>query len=462
MPAIPPRPTLPQRSPSGAPAAPRASGPARSFTPSDTRQADRTFELKSMVHQKLLNSINTDQIKLISRDRIRMEIGVAVESLLMQENIPMNIQERDRIIEEILDEVFGLGPLEPLLKDPSVTDIMVNNFRTVYVERNGVLQKTMVRFKDDRHLHHIIEKIVAAAGRRIDEASPIVDARLADGSRLTAVIPPLALAGPTLAIRRFGRRVMTNEELIKNFTLTSSMLDLLGACVEARLTLVVSGGTGTGKTTLLNALSRFIPETERVVTIEDVAELRLQQRHVVRLETRPANIEGTGAIVQRDLVINALRMRPDRILVGEVRGPEALDMLQAMNTGHDGSMTTVHANSPTDAFHRLETMILMADMNLPDRIIRQQLVSAIQLVVQITRLTDGSRRVVRISEVAGLSEESIELQDIFEFERTGLTDLGKVTGRFRATGVKPHFLERLRAAGIHLPPAMFHEVVEVK
>jgi pilus assembly protein CpaF len=460
MPAIPPRPTLPQRSPSPAAAPPRST--ARAFAPSDTRQADRTFELKSMVHQKLLNSINTDQIKLISRDRIRMEIGVAVESLLMQENIPMNLQERDRIIEEILDEVFGLGPLEPLLKDPSVTDILVNNYRTVYVERNGVLQKTMVRFKDDRHLHHIIEKIVAAAGRRIDEASPIVDARLADGSRLTAVIPPLALAGPTLAIRRFGRRVMSNEELIKNHTLTSSMLDLLGACVEARLTMVVSGGTGTGKTTLLNALSRFIPETERVVTIEDVAELRLQQRHVVRLETRPPNIEGQGAIVQRDLVINALRMRPDRILVGEVRGPEALDMLQAMNTGHDGSMTTVHANSPTDAFHRLETMILMADMNLPDRIIRQQLVSAIQVVVQITRLTDGSRRVVRISEVVGMNEESIELQDIFEFERTGLTEMGKVTGRFRATGAKPHFLERLRAAGIHLPPAVFHEVVELK
>ncbi len=462
MPAIPPRPSLPERLPSGAAPSPRAGAPLRAVAPSETRQTDRTFELKSLVHQKLLNFINTDQMKLISRDRIRMEIGVAVESLLMQENIPMNLQERDRIIEEILDEVFGLGPLEPLLKDPSITDILVNNYRTVYVERNGVLQKTVTRFKDDRHLHHIIEKIVAAAGRRIDEASPIVDARLADGSRLTAVIPPLALAGPTLAIRRFGRRVLSNEELIKNYTLTSSMLDLLGACVEARLTMVVSGGTGTGKTTLLNALSRFIPETERVVTIEDVAELRLQQRHVVRLETRPPNIEGQGAIVQRDLVINALRMRPDRILVGEVRGPEALDMLQAMNTGHDGSMTTVHANSPSDAFHRLETMILMADMNLPDRIIRQQLVSAIQVVVQITRLTDGARRVVRISEVAGMSEDSIELQDIFEFERSGLTDLGKVTGRFRATGVKPHFLERLRAAGIHLPPKTFQEVVEVK
>ncbi len=444
------------------PPRPRTSLPSRPAVPSGARQAERSFELKSQVHQKLLSSINTDQIKLISKERMRVEIGTAVESLLMQENIPMALAERDRFIEEILDEVFGLGPLEPLLKDPNLTDIMVNNYRTVYVERNGVLQKTLVRFKDDRHLHHIIEKIVAAAGRRIDEASPIVDARMSDGSRVTAVIPPIALAGPAMAIRRFGRRVLSNEELIRNHTLTSGMLDLLSACVEARLSLVVSGGTGAGKTTLLNALSRFISEDERIVTIEDIAELQLQQRHVVRLETRPANIEGQGSIAQRDLVINALRMRPDRILVGEVRGPEALDMLQAMNTGHDGSMTTVHANTPIDAFHRLETMILMADMNLPDRIIRQQLVSAIQLVVQVTRLTDGSRRVVRISEVTGMNEESIELQDIFEFEKAGLSDAGRVMGRFRATGARPRFLDRLRAAGIHLPAQMFAETSEVK
>jgi pilus assembly protein CpaF len=435
---------------------------ARAFGVADSRQADKAFELKSLVHQNLLNSLNTDQIKLLSKERVRVEVGTAVEGLLLQENIPMNLQERDRLIEEILDEVFGLGPLEPLLKDPSITDILVNNFRTVYVERNGVLRKHSTRFKDDKHLHHIIEKIVAAAGRRIDEASPIVDARMADGSRVTAVIPPLALQGPTMSIRRFGRRVLTNEELIKNFTLTPGMLDFLAACVEARITLVVSGGTGTGKTTLLNALSRFISEDERIVTIEDVAELQMQQRHVVRLETRPPNIEGQGAIVQRDLVINALRMRPDRILVGEVRGPEALDMLQAMNTGHDGSMTTVHASSPTDAFHRMETMILMADMNLPERIIRQQLASAIQIVAQVARLSDGARRVMKITEVIGMGEENIDTQDIFEFERAGMTDAGKVTGRFRATGRRPHCLERLKASGIHLPPQIFSETQEVK
>ena len=428
----------------------------------DTRAVDRAFELKSQVHQKLLNSLNTDQIKLLSKERVRVEIGTAVESLLLQENIPMNLQERERLIEEILDEVFGLGPLEPLLKDPSITDILVNNSRTVYVERDGVLQKHSTRFKDDKHLHHIIEKIVSAAGRRIDEASPIVEARLPDGSRVTAVIPPLALQGPTMTIRRFGRRVLSNEDLIKNHSLTPGMLDFLGACVEARLSLLISGGTGTGKTTLLNALSRFISEEERIVTIEDVAELQLQQRHVVRLETRPPNIEGDGAIVQRDLVINALRMRPDRILVGEVRGPEALDMLQAMNTGHDGSMTTVHANSPSDAFHRLQTMILMADMNLPERIIRQQLVSAIQIVAQVARLSDGSRRVVKISEVTGLGEDNIELQDIFEFERLGVNDAGRVLGRLRATGARPHCLERLKASGIHLPAQIFNEVLEVR
>ncbi len=452
---FPPRPASPPPGPLG----PRA---GRGIGRAEASQADRYFELKSQVHQKLLNSLNTDQLKLLSKERMRVEIGAAVESLLLGENIPMTLAERDRLVEEILDEVFGLGPLEPLLKDSNTSDILVNNYRTVYVERNSVLQKTPVRFKDDRHLLHIIEKIVAAVGRRIDEANPIVDARLPDGSRVTAVIPPLALEGPTLAIRRFGRRVLTNEDLLKNHTLTGGMLDLLEACVEARLSMVISGGTGTGKTTLLNALSRFLPEEERIVTIEDVAELQLQQRHVARLETRPPNIEGQGAITQRDLVINALRMRPDRILVGEVRGPEALDMLQAMNTGHDGSITTVHANSPLDAFHRMETMILMADVNLYERIIRQQLVSAIQVVVHVTRLTDGSRKVMKISEVLGLEEDSIVLQDIFEFERLGMNESGKIIGRFRATGLRPHFLERLRACGIRLPQQIFHETVEVK
>jgi len=423
---------------------------------------DRYFELKSQVHRKLLNSLNTDTLKLISKERLRSEIGNVVEQLLLQENIPMTLPERDRVIEEILDEVFGLGPLEPLLKDLSITDILVNNYRKVYVERNGVVCRTPVQFKDDKHLMHIIEKIVAAVGRRIDEANPIVDARLADGSRVTAVIPPLALDGPALSIRRFGARVLSNEELIKNQTLTTAMLDLLGACVEARLNMVISGGSGSGKTTLLNALSRFVPEEERIVTIEDIAELKLQQRHVVRLETRPPNIEGEGAVAQRDLVINALRMRPDRIIVGEARGPEALDMLQAMNTGHDGSMTTVHANSPRDCFHRIETMVMMANMGLPDRVIRTQIGAAIQVVIHMSRLLDGSRRVTGITEVTGLEEDGVACQEIFTFERIGLGDGGRVVGRFRATGVKPQFLERLRACGIHLPSQMFSELVEVR
>ena len=426
-------------------------------------RADRWADLRGQVHRKLLNSVNTETLKLISKERLRVEIGNAVEQLLLQENIPMTLPERDRVIEEILDEVLGLGPLEPLLKDPTITDILVNNSRKVFVERAGVLLRTPVQFKDEKHLLHIIEKVVSAVGRRIDEANPVVDARLSDGSRVNAVIPPVALDGPAMSIRRFGGCVLTNEELIKNQTLTTSMLDLLGACVEARLNMVISGGSGTGKTTLLNALSRFVPETERIVTIEDTAELKMQQRHVVRLETRPANIEGQGAINQRDLVINALRMRPDRIMVGEARGPEALDMLQAMNTGHDGSLTTIHANSPRDCFHRIETMVMMANMGLPERVIRQQISSALQVVIHLTRLHDGSRKVTSITEVTGLDEEEgVTVQEIFAFERTGLAGGGRVTGRFRATGVRPHFLDRLRACGIHLPAQTFSEVVEVR
>jgi pilus assembly protein CpaF len=426
-------------------------------------RADRWADLRGQVHRKLLNSVNTETLKLISKERLRVEIGNAVEQLLLQENIPMTLPERDRVIEEILDEVLGLGPLEPLLKDPTITDILVNNSRKVFVERAGVLLRTPVQFKDEKHLLHIIEKVVSAVGRRIDEANPVVDARLTDGSRVNAVIPPVALDGPAMSIRRFGGCVLTNEELIKNQTLTTSMLDLLGACVEARLNMVISGGSGAGKTTLLNALSRFVPETERIVTIEDTAELKMQQRHVVRLETRPANIEGQGAINQRDLVINALRMRPDRIVVGEARGPEALDMLQAMNTGHDGSLTTIHANSPRDCFHRIETMVMMANMGLPERVIRQQISSALQVVIHLTRLHDGSRKVTNITEVTGLDEdEGVTVQEIFAFERTGLAGGGRVTGRFRASGVRPHFLERLRACGIHLPVQTFSEVVEVR
>src|SRR5437762_5016582 len=366
---------------------------------------ERRSDLKSKVHRKLLQSLNSETLRLISKERLRGEIGRAVEKLLLQENIPMTLPERDRVIEEILDEVFGLGPLEPLLKDPAISDILVNNYSKVYVERHGLLQRSSVQFKDDKHLLQIIERMVAAAGRRIDEAKPIVAARLADGSRVTAAIPPMTLDGPALSIRRFGEKVLSNDELLANQTLTAPMLQLLGGCVRARLNMVISGGSGSGKTTLLNALSRFIPQTERIVTIEDIAELMMQQTHVVRLETRAANIEGQGAIAARDLMINALRMRPDRIIVGEARGPEALDMLQAMNTGHDGSMTTMHANSPRDCFHRIETMVLMANVGLTEPIIRQQIVSAIQLVVQTARLNDGSRKVISIAELAGMADD---------------------------------------------------------
>src|SRR5215813_5082713 len=427
-----------------------------------TRNPEHHSDLKSKVHRKLLRSLNSETLRLISKERLRGEIGQAVEKLLLQENIPMTLPERDRIIEEILDEVFGLGPLEPLLKDTAITDILVNNYTKVYVERRGVLQRSSVQFKDDKHLLHIIEKMVAAAGRRIDEANPIVAARLADGSRVTAAIAPVTLDGPALSIRRFGGRVLNNDELLSNQTLTPPMLSLLEGCVRARLNMVISGGSGSGKTTLLNALSRFIPETERIVTIEDVAELMLQQRHVVRLETREANIEGQGAVTQRDLLINALRMRPDRIIVGESRGAEALDMLQAMNTGHDGSMTTVHANSPRDAFSRLETMVMMASQHVPDRVIRQQLASAINVVVHCARLSDGTRKVTGIGEVVGVEHDQVEMQDLFVFERTGISSRGKVLGSFRATGVQPLCLERLRAYGIHLSHSIFAEAHEVK
>jgi pilus assembly protein CpaF len=427
---------------------------AMAFYPtSRAASVGRHSDLKSKVHRKLLQSLNSETLRLISKERLRGEIGQAVEKLLLQENIPMTLPERDRVIEEILDEVFGLGPLEPLMKDSSITDILVNSYNKVYVERRGVLQRAPIQFKDDRHLLHIIEKMVTAVGRRIDEANPIVSARLADGSRVTAAIPPVTLDGPALSIRRFGKQVLSNEELVANGTLSAPMLQLLQGCVQARLNLVISGGSGSGKTTLLNALSRFIPEAERIVTIEDIAELMLQQRHIVRLETREASIEGTGTVSQRDLMINALRMRPDRIIVGESRGPEALDMLQAMNTGHDGSMTTMHANSPRDCFHRIETMVLMANVGLTEPIIRQQAASAIQLVVQMARLRDGSRKVSSVAEVTGYSDEGVAVEEIFRYERTGLDESRRVVGRFVYTGFRPQFMSRLQARGIELPEA---------
>ena len=424
--------------------------------------ADRWFQIKTQIHAKLLNSLSPDQLKSLNKDGVRDQIGNVVERLISDENIPMTVIERERLIEEILDEVFGLGPLEPLLKDPTISDILVNGFDSVYVERAGKLVETNIRFKDQAHVRMIIDRIVSNIGRRIDDSSPIVDARTNDGSRLCAVIPPLSLIGPVMSIRRFGKKLLTTEELIKNETFTTGMLDFISGCVEARLNVIVSGGSGSGKTTMLNTLSRFIPESERVVTIEDTAELQMQQEHVVRLETRPMNIEGAGAVTQRDLVINALRMRPDRIIIGECRGPEALDMMQAMNTGHDGSMTTTHANSPRDAFSRLETMVMMASQNIPDKVIRQMLASAVNVVVHCARLTDGTRKVVAISEVIGVEHDQLEMHDLFVFERTGVTPRGHVLGKFAATGTRPIAMDRLKSYGIHLSNSIFHEVKEVK
>jgi pilus assembly protein CpaF len=429
--------------------------------PIATRGADRYFELKSQIHRKLIGVLNLERASSIPKDRIRAEIGRVVERLLDEERVPMTTAEQTRIVEEVLDEVLGLGPLETLLKEPSISDILVNRYNKVFIERNGKLSETTVRFKDDAHLLHIIEKIVSQVGRRIDEAQPIVDARLQDGSRVNAIIPPLALDGPCLSIRRFGRHVVTQDEMLQYKTLTPGILRFLSACVQCKVTVLISGGTGSGKTTMLNALSRFIPEEERIITIEDTAELQLQQRHVIKFETRPPNLNKEGGINQRILLRTALRMRPDRIIVGECRGAEALDMLQAMNTGVEGSMSTVHANTPRDAFSRLETMVMMADLEIPTRVILQQLASAIKLVVQLSRLQDGTRKVLSVSEVLGVRDEKVDLQEIFTFERIGVTDAGKVQGSFRATGVMPKLLERLRISGVTVPPAIFEEVVPV-
>ena len=429
--------------------------------PIATRGADRYFELKSQIHRKLIGVLNLERASSIPKDRIRAEIGRVVERLLDEERVPMTTAEQTKIVEEVLDEVLGLGPLETLLKEPSISDILVNRYNKVFIERNGKLSETAVRFKDDAHLLHIIEKIVSQVGRRIDEAQPIVDARLQDGSRVNAIIPPLALDGPCLSIRRFGRHVITQDEMVAYKTLTPGILRFLSACVQCKVTVLISGGTGSGKTTMLNALSRFIPEEERIITIEDTAELQLQQRHVIKFETRPPNLNKEGGINQRILLRTALRMRPDRIIVGECRGAEALDMLQAMNTGVEGSMSTVHANTPRDAFSRLETMVMMADLEIPTRVILQQLASAIKLVVQVSRLQDGTRKVLSVSEVLGVKDEKVDLQEIFAFERIGVTDAGKVQGRFRATGITPKLLERLRISGVTVPPAIFQEVVPV-
>lgn len=417
-------------------------------------------EIKARIHQELLNRLNLERLATVSRRDAEPEIRNLVVGMLDRESstTPLSLYEREQLLGDVLNELFGLGPLEALLQDPSVSDILVNRHDRIYVEREGKLHETSLVFKDDRHLFRIIERIVSTVGRRIDESSPMVDARLQDGSRVNAIIPPLALDGPVLSIRRFRTDRVGALDMVARETLTQPMLDFLQAAVGCRLNIIVSGGTGAGKTTMLNVLSGFISERERVVTIEDAAELMLRQRHVVRLETRPPNIEGQGAIRQRQLVINALRMRPDRIIVGEVRGEEALDMLQAMNTGHDGSLTTIHANSTRDALHRLDTMVAMANLNIPERAVRQQIASALHLVVQLTRLSDGTRKVTAISEVTGMEQESITMQDVFVFEKVGLTEQGKVKGSFRATGIRPKCGQLIAASGVNLPRQMFEHL----
>jgi pilus assembly protein CpaF len=412
-------------------------------------------EIKVRVHRQLLERLNLSNIDALDRAQVVEEIRKVVHDLLAREAAPLNLEEREDLVEQILDEIFGLGPIEPLLQDPSVSDILVNTSQQVYVERQGRLERSDVRFKDDRHLLQIIDRIVSAVGRRIDDSSPMVDARLPDGSRVNAIIPPLAIDGPHMSIRKFKRDVLSAPDLLRTETMTPAMLELMQGIVKARLNVLISGGTGAGKTTLLNVLSESIPVTERIVTIEDSAELQLRQPHCVRLETRTANVEGAGAVSQRLLLINALRMRPDRIIMGEVRGSEAIDMLQAMNTGHDGSLTTLHANTPRDALARLETMISMAGLNLPEKGMRQQIASAINVVVQVGRLTDGGRKIVSISEISGMEGDVITMQDIFVYEREGIDAQGQVLGQFRATGIRPRFTERLKAYGIELPMSLF-------
>jgi pilus assembly protein CpaF len=416
-------------------------------------------ELKRIIHGKLVDKLDLSRVSDLAGDTLRREIRLVVERLCDTENPLLNRMERERLIDEVLDETFGFGPLEVLLKDPTISDILVNGASKVYVERRGKLEKTDVKFRDNDHLLQIIDRIVSKVGRRVDETSPMVDARLPDGSRVNAIIPPLALDGPSMSIRRFGANPLRLEDLLNYKAFTPEMAMLMEACIKARLNLVISGGTGCGKTTLLNTLSAFIPHDERIVTIEDAAELQLQQDHIVRLETRPANIEGKGAVLTRDLVKNALRMRPERIIIGECRGPEALDMLQAMNTGHSGSMTTLHANTPRDAQARLETMIMMAGLDLPIKAMRQQICSAVDLIVQANRLQGGPRKITSIVEVMNMEQDVIIMQEIFRFKQLGIDQNGRAYGQFETTGVRPSFVTRLEAAGIKLPSNLFQERV---
>ena len=429
----------------------------------DTRNPEYQA-LKGRIHTELLNRLNLDRLASVRREDAEPELRSIIAGLLEreQQRTPLSMSEREALVIDVLNELFGLGPLEALLADPTISDILVNRFDQVYIEREGRLEETDIVFRDERHLQQIIERIVSAVGRRIDESSPMVDARLKDGSRVNAVIPPLALDGSCVSIRRFRTDRLGANDLVARESMTAPMLEFLKAAVACRLNVLVSGGTGAGKTTLLNVLSTFINNDERVVTIEDAAELMLRQRHVVRLETRPANIEGKGAVRQRELVVNALRMRPNRIIVGEVRGEEALDMLQAMNTGHDGSLTTIHANSPRDALYRLDAMVAMANLNIPEKAIRQQVASAIEVIVQVARQADGTRKITAVSEITGMERDVITLQDIFVFEKTGIGGDGRVQGKFRATGLRPKCCDRLASAGIHLPASMFEHTHVLK
>jgi pilus assembly protein CpaF len=418
-------------------------------------------KLKTELHETLLSRLDLEKLSSVDDGRARRAVGSMIQELIATQKVPLNGAEKGRVEKDLVDEVFGLGPLEPLLRDPSVSDILVNNRNVVYVERRGILEKTTAKFRDDRHLMQVIDRIVSRVGRRVDESSPMVDARLPDGSRVNAIIPPLALDGPCMSIRRFGSGPVGAEALVKLKSVSAEMLQILAAAVKAKISILISGGTGAGKTTFMNILSSFIPETERIVTIEDAAELQLKHEDVVRLETRPPNVEGQGAVRQRQLLINSLRMRPDRIIIGEVRGDEAFDMLQAMNTGHEGSMTTIHANTSRDALSRLESMVAMANVNMPERSVRQQIASAISVVVQVSRMSDGTRKVVNISEITGLEENIVSMHDIFNFVRKGVGPDGRVVGAFEPSGIRPKFLDRLRVAGILLPAELFERSVEV-
>jgi pilus assembly protein CpaF len=417
---------------------------------------------KATIHSALLARIDLEKLAAADNGKARQAVAVLVQEIVLAERVPLNAIEKEQVESDLLDDVFGLGPLEPLLRDPTISDILVNNAHTVYTERRGILQKSATRFRDDRHLMQVIDRIVSRVGRRIDESSPMVDARLQDGSRVNAIIPPLALDGPCMSIRRFGTGPVAADALVRLKSISAEMQQILAAAVKARISILISGGTGAGKTSFLNILSGFIPESERLVTIEDAAELQLQQQNVVRLETRPPNVEGLGAVRQRQLLVNSLRMRPDRIIIGEVRGEEAFDMLQAMNTGHEGSMATIHANTSRDALMRLESMVAMANINIPERSIRQQIASAITVVVQLSRMSDGTRKCTNISEITGLEENIVSMSDIFNFVRRGIGPDGRVVGTFQPTGIRPRFLDRLRVAGIQLPAEIFQRSVDIE